>query len=182
MILLVVSVALCGCSKRASTPDDGQAAIAVKRASLVVPQHTGARAGNEPVHVAFVDIDGQRYDLKRGDRTIDVLPGRHEVTASYERCFHAPTQLVRPGQNRAFDAVAGWVAFDAEPGARYVLGCTAGGGGAMIANAHWIDQQLPGGKRLRVADTKAGPDFPAELLGIDPPAPGRSSGTSVAPK
>jgi hypothetical protein len=73
----------------------------------------------------------------------------------------------------------GSVAFDAEPGGRYLLGCTAGGGGAMVANAHWVDQQLPDGKRLRIADSKAGSDFPQELLGTEFPTPTKSSKGAV---
>jgi hypothetical protein len=179
-VAAVASLSLAGCARRAAEAD-GQAPVP-EMARLVVPQHTGARAGNEPVHVDFVEVDGVRHDLTHGDHPIQLPPGRHEVAVAYERCFHAPTQLVAPGGSRAVPTVAGRIVFEAEPGGRYVLGCTAGGGGAMITNAHWVERQLPGGKRQRVADGKAGSDFPVELLGTEPPEPMKAPGTPIAPR
>ena len=180
--LVIPLVMIAGCAKGPQPEGTDAAASRPQAAVLSVPQHSGARAGNVPVHVGHVEVDGQRYDLKNGDRTIDLPPVRHEVSVSYDRCFHGPTQLMPEGASRAMPTVSGLVAFDAEPGGRYVLGCTAGGVGAMIANAHWVDQQLPNGKRRRVADAKAGSDFPTELLGAEPPLPMRSPGTPIAPR
>jgi hypothetical protein len=178
--LLAAALALAGCAQRGAAPADDRL-TSPPPVKLIVPQHTGARAGNEPIHVAYVTIDGRRYDLKR-TTTLDLPAGKHDVTAGYERCFHAPTQLVAPGANRAVEGVVGRVTFDAEPGETYVLGCTAGGGGAMIGNAHWVERKLADGKRVRVADSKMGSDFPAELLGAEPPEPGKSPGAPVSPR
>jgi hypothetical protein len=127
-------------------------------------------------------VSGKRYELNSGNRTIALPPGRHEITVTYERCFHGPTQLLQPGASRSVGSVVGLVAFDAVAGGSYLLGCTAGGGGAMVSNAHWVDQWMPDGRLRRVADAKMGTDFPQELLGAEPPEPTKAPDVPIAPR
>ncbi len=177
--LLALTALTGGCRSGTGEPSGSRPA---PTARLHVPHHTGARAGNVPAHVVRVDVDGQRSHAATGNLTIDLPPGPHEVVVSYERCFHGPSQLPAARDNRGLDFLRGQVRFDAEPGANYVLGCHPGGGGAMLANAHWVDQKLAGGRRRRVADTSAGGDFPQELLGPNPPEPMRSPPPPLLPR
>ena len=155
LMLCLITTALGGCKSDAR---DGAGANSGSRndrpARLRVPQHTGARAGHIPAHVAFVEIDGKRHAMGAQSRTFTLGQGQRSVVLHYERCLHAPSPLAgRAGASRDLELLRAEVTFAVEPGAAYVVGCTPGGAGPAPVNLHWVDRKMPDGSWQRVAES-----------------------------